>query len=291
MFGFQRICDLAWAAGDSRTRGFLLGATSGRTTLNGEGLQHEDGHSQVMAGLVPNCISYDPTYAGEVAVIIQDGLRRMFYNQEDVYYYITLMNENYQHPKIAAGVHADLLKGLYQLHKSNLPKPKAHIQLLGSGAILNEVVAAAALLAQDFGVAADVWSATSFNLLARDGRSSDRHNMLATTNTKPKLSHVAACLEKTKGPIVAASDYVRLFSEQIRAYLPAGRQYMTLGTDGYGRSDTRTNLRSHFEVDRFHIAYAAVRALVNDDDLAVSVLKQAAKKYSIDPAKPDPFSA
>lgn len=289
MFGFQRIGDLAWAAGDSRARGFLLGATSGRTTLNGEGLQHEDGHSQVMAGLVPNCISYDPTYSGELAIIIQDGLRRMMTEQEDVYYYITVMNENYPHPELPASAAQDVLKGMHLLRKSKLSKAAAHAQLLGSGTILREVEAAAEMLAKDFKVAADIWSATSFNLLARNGRESSRQNLLNPTAKKPAVAHVNKCLDDTKGPIIAASDYVKLFTEQIRAYIP--RPYYTLGTDGFGRSDTRANLRHHFEVDRNHVAYQTVFALVKSGDLDAKALAQAAKKYGIDPNKSDPFFA
>lgn len=288
MFGFQRIGDLAWAAGDSRARGFLLGATSGRTTLNGEGLQHEDGHSQIMAGIVPNCISYDPTYSGELAIIIQDGLRRMLTEQEDVYYYITLMNENYPHPKVDPNQAADILKGMYQLKAAKVSKAKAQAQLLGSGTILREVEAAAEMLAQDFKVAADVWSATSFNLLARDGRETARENLLNPTAKKPRVSHVSNCLAGTQGPIIAASDYVKLFTEQVRAYMP--RAYYTLGTDGFGRSDTRANLRRHFEVDRHHIAYQTVVALVEQGDLDAKQVAVAAKKYGIS-NKADPFFA
>lgn len=288
MFGFQRIGDLAWAAGDSRARGFLLGATSGRTTLNGEGLQHEDGQSQVMAGLIPNCISYDPTYAGELAVIIQDGLRRMLKEQEDVYYYITLMNENYPHPAVPKGSAGDILKGLYLLRKSTVTKPAARAQLLGSGSILREVEAAAVMLAENFNVAADVWSATSFNLLARDGRATARKSLLTQPSGKPVASHIDKCLASTSGPIVAASDYVKLFTEQVRAYMP--RSYHTLGTDGFGRSDTRANLRRHFEVDRNHIAYLTVCALVQQGDLDAKAIRQAIKHYGITD-KQDPFQS
>ena len=292
MFGFQRIGDLAWAAGDSRSRGFLLGATSGRTTLNGEGLQHEDGQSHVMAANVPNCIPYDPTFSGEVAVIIQDGMRRMLSEQEDVYYYVTLMNENYRHPSVPSKSHKDLLKGMYLLRKSEVKKPKAHAQLLGSGSILGEALAAADMLAADHGIAADVWSATSFTLLARDGRHSAREGTLATVGKdkgKKAESHVEKCLSGTKGAIVAASDYVSMFTEQIRAFIPDGRSYTTLGTDGFGRSDTRANLRSHFEVDRYNIAFSTLVALSREGDFEAAKLKKAAKDYGIDPKKPDPF--
>ena len=290
MFGFQRIGDLAWAAGDSRARGFLLGATSGRTTLNGEGLQHEDGHSQIMAGLIPNCVSYDPTYACELTVIIKSGLQRMFANQEDCYFYITLMNENYHHPALPKNAEKDVLAGMYQLTRTALTKPRAQAQLIGSGAILREAETAADMLDNDFGIACNVWSATSFNLLARDGRACERHNLRAAgTGDEPRISHVSACLASTKGPVIAASDYVKLFTEQIRPYVP--RRYATLGTDGYGRSDTRAKLRSHFEVNAEHIAFTTIAELVAAGDLERSELKEAAAKYRIDPAKVDPILA
>ena len=287
MFGFQRIGDLAWAAGDSRARGFLLGGTAGRTTLNGEGLQHEDGHSQIQAGLIPSCISYDPTYHGELAVILQNGLRRMLVDQEDVYYYITLMNENYKHPAVSTKDADDILKGMYLLTKGKVAKPAAHAQLLGSGTILREVEIAADMLAKDFKVNADVWSATSFNLLARDGRKTMRANLLNPKAKKPAVSHIENCLGKTKGPIIAASDYIKLFTEQVRAYMP--RPYYTLGTDGFGRSDTRPNLRQHFEVDRNFIAYQTIFALVQQGELDAKQLDKAAKKYGINAKKLDPF--
>ncbi len=293
MFGFQRVGDLAWAAGDSRARGFLLGGTSGRTTLNGEGLQHEDGHSHILAANIPNCVPYDPTFAGEVAVIIQDGLRRMLSEQEDVYFYVTLMNENYGHPEVPKKRHKDLLKGMYLLRKSEVKKPRARVQLLGSGTILREVMAAADMLGEDHGIAADVWSATSFTLLARDGRAASRGRFLSAGRKKGNgaeaKSHVEALLGPTEGPIVAASDYVQLFCEQVRAYLPEGRRFVALGTDGFGRSDTRANLRSHFEVDRSHIAHAALVALTRDGGFDSAKLGKAAKAYGIDPGKPDPF--
>lgn len=288
IFGMQRIGDLAWAAGDSRARGFLLGGTSGRTTLNGEGLQHEDGHSHIQAGIIPNCVSYDPTYAFEVAVIIQNGLVRMLEEQEDVYYYITLMNENYPHPAMPKGSEEAILKGMHLLRKHEERKPAARAQLLGSGTILREAERAADMLANDFGVAADIWSVTSFNLIARDGRSCERHNL---RNPGPasqrKIPHIEACLAGTKGPVVAASDYVKLFTEQVRPHIP--RRYSTLGTDGFGRSDTRAQLRSHFEVDAQHIAHATVSALVAEGDLKPAALKSAVKKYGIDPNKKDPL--
>ena len=294
MFGFQRIGDLAWAAGDSRARGFLLGATSGRTTLNGEGLQHEDGQSQILASVVPNCQSYDPTYSGELAVIIQDGLKRMLTDKEDTFYYITLMNENYPHPAIKEKDHQNILKGMYLLKSAKVAKAKAHAQLLGSGSILREVEAAADILNKKFNVETNVWSATSFNLLARDGRKVIRENLFNLEkgkSAKAKESHVEACLGKTKGPIIAASDYVRLFTEQIRAYLPEGRRYATLGTDGFGRSDTRENLRYHFEVNRNHIVYVTLANLALEGKFEVSKLKQVAKTYDISANKIDPFVA
>ena len=292
MFGFQRVGDLAWAAGDSRARGFLLGATSGRTTLNGEGLQHEDGHSQVLASVVPNCVSYDPTYAGELAVIIQHGLQRMVADKEDVYFYITLMNENYPHPEVTAAQHEDLLKGMYLRHQHKVSKAAGEVQLLGSGSILREVEAAAELLASEHKVASKVWSATSFNLLARDGRATTRRNLLNQGGKgAPEQSHAQRCLEDTKGPIIAASDYVKLFTEQLRAYLPEGRRYSTLGTDGFGRSDTRANLRRHFEVSREHIAYAALASLAQDGKYDAAKLRKAAKAYGIDASQGDPIQA
>ena len=288
MFGFQRVGDFAWAAGDMRARGFLIGATSGRTTLNGEGLQHEDGHSQIQAQLIPNCRSYDPTYACELAVILQDGMRRICEKAEDAFYYITVTNENYAHPALPAGAEADILRGLYRLRPSDLKKPKARAQLLGSGAILREAVAAAEMLAADFGVAADVWSATSFNELARDGQDCARWNLLHP-GEKPRLSHVEKSLAPTKGPVVAATDYVRLFADQIRAFVP--RRYMVLGADGFGRSDTREKLRAHFEIDRRHIALAALSALAADGDLPAQKAREAIRKYQIDPARGNPLHA
>ncbi len=281
MFGFQRIGDLAWAAGDSRARGFLLGGTAGRTTLNGEGLQHQDGHSHVMAGLIPNCISYDPTFAYEVAVIIQDGLRRMFAEQEDVYYYITLMNENYKQPQMPKGVEEGIKKGMYLFQEG--PKHKHKVQLLGSGAIFQEVMKAQALLAKDFDISADIWSVTSFNELGREGRDVARSNLL--NPGQEKKSFVETTLEKTKGPVIACTDYVKQLSEQIRDFIP--KSYFCLGTDGFGRSDSRENLRRYFEVDQYHIAYAAIKSLVDDGELEASVAIAAKKKLNIED-KPNP---
>ena len=286
MFGFQRIGDLAWAAGDMRARGFLLGGTSGRTTLNGEGLQHEDGHSQIHAQLVPNCMSYDPSYSGELAVIIQNGLYRMLEKREDVYYYITLLNENYHHPALPKGAEENVLRGLYLLQKNIDKKAKAKVRLLGSGAILGEALEAAKMLADDFGIAADIYSATSFNLLARDGQDCARWNLLHP-DKKPRPSHVEKLLGGDNSPVVAATDYVKMFADQIREFVPA--HYVTLGTDGFGRSDTRQNLRRHFEVDRHHIAYVAIAALVADKKLDTKTAKAALKKYNINPDAANPL--
>jgi pyruvate dehydrogenase E1 component len=293
MFGFQRVGDLAWAAADSRTRGFLLGGTSGRTTLNGEGLQHEDGHSQVFASFIPNCVSYDPTYGYEVAVIIQDGLRRMYHNQEDVYYYITLLNENYRHPDMPKGAEAGILRGMYLLHDASAGSAQARkkealtVQLMGSGAILREVEAAAELLAADWGVSADVWSATSFNQLRRDGIDTERWNLLHPED-EPRLSYVEQCLNERSGPVIAASDYIRTFADQIRPYVK--RRYVTLGTDGFGRSDLRRKLREFFEVNRYYVTLAALKALADDGAIPAKTVSEAIKKYGIDPAKPNPVT-
>jgi len=284
MFGMQRTMDLVWAAGDQRARGFLVGGTAGRTTLNGEGLQHEDGHSQVFSGTVPNCISYDPTFAYEVAVIVQDGLRRMVTEQEDVFYYLTVMNENYEHPAMPADAAASILKGMYQFRKgaaSNGPR----VQLLGSGTIFMEAIAAADLLKKDWGVEADLWSCPSFNELARDGQDCVRWNLLHPTE-KPRVPHVSACLAETRGPIIAATDYIRVFAEQIRALVP--RHYTVLGTDGFGRSDTREKLRHFFEVDRYWITLAALTALAEEGAVKKEKLAEAIAKYSLDPNKPNP---
>ena len=283
MFGFQRIGDLAWAAGDSRCRGFLLGATAGRTTLNGEGLQHQDGHSHIMANLIPNCISYDPTFAYELAVIIHYGLERMYVNQEDVYFYITLMNENYFHPALPEAAIEGIKKGMYLFKQGSEQKVK--VQLLGSGTIFNEILAAQQLLAQDFKISADVWSVTSFNELRKEGLTIERANRLATDSAK-QVTYVEQCLAKTQGPIIAATDYVKLFADQIRNFVP--RTYITLGTDGFGRSDTRATLRKHFEVDRYHIAYSAIKALVEDGQLASAYTKKAWEKYIGNVQQQDP---
>ncbi|HEY9085023.1 MAG TPA: pyruvate dehydrogenase (acetyl-transferring), homodimeric type [Candidatus Tyrphobacter sp.] len=286
MFGFQRVGDLAWAAGDSRTRGFLLGGTSGRTTLNGEGLQHEDGSSQVVASVVPNCRSYDPTFGYELAVIIQEGLRRMLVDQEDVYYYITLLNENYAHPQMPDGVAGGILRGMYLLRDGGAAQ-SPRVQLFGSGAILREVIAGADLLEQDWGVKSDVWSVTSFNELQRDGVDAHRWNMLHPKAT-PKPSFVEQSLEGRIGPGIAATDYVRTFAEQIRPFV--GRRYTTLGTDGFGRSDLRRQLRAFFEVDRHYIALAALKSLVDEGAIPAQSVEAALAKYEIDPSKPNPIT-
>ena len=284
MFGFQRVGDLIWAAGDMQARGFLIGATSGRTTLNGEGLQHEDGHSQIMAGNLPNCVSYDPTFSYELMVILQDGMQRMFKKQENVFYYITTMNENYSHPGLSKGQEKDIIKGMYLFQKAK--KGKTKVQLLGSGSILREVIAAADLLEKEFKVQADIWSCPSFNELKRDGDEVSRWNLLHP-DKKPRKCHVTQCLENTEGPVVAATDYVKLFADQIRAYVP--KSYTVLGTDGFGRSDSREALRKHFEVDRYFITVAVLNALVGEDTISVKTVKAAIKKYGIDTEKINPL--
>ena len=288
MFGLQRIGDLAWAAGDMRARGFLIGGTAGRTTLNGEGLQHEDGHSHVFASAIPNCVPYDPTFAHEVAVIIHDGLRRMVGNQEDVYYYITVMNENYAHPGIKPGQEEGILKGLYLLNEGGKSN-KLRVQLLGSGTILREVIAAADLLRDDWKVDADVWSAPSFTLLARDGQDVERWNMLHPADAQHK-GHFEQSMEGTDGPIVVSTDYMRTYAEQVRAFVPKGRSYKVLGTDGYGRSDTRAKLREFFEVDRHYVTVAALKSLADEGKIQPSVVAEAIAKYGINPEKPNPVT-
>lgn len=285
MFGLQRTFDLVWAAGDQRARGFLIGGTAGRTTLNGEGLQHEDGHSLILANLVPNCISYDPTFQYEVAVIAQDGMRRMFQEQEDVFYYITVMNENYEHPEMPAGAEADIIKGMYAFKKGG--EGQLRVQLLGSGTIFREVIAAAELLKRDWGVEADIWGCPSFNELARDGQDAARWNLLHPLD-EPRLSHVEQKLGGTTGPVIAATDYIKLFAEQIRPFVK--RTYVTLGTDGFGRSDTREALRHHFEVDRHWVTLAALKALADDGKIDRDKVAAALLKYNLDPAKPNPLT-
>ena len=290
MFGFQRVGDLAWAAGDQRARGFLLGGTAGRTTLNGEGLQHEDGHSHMLSATIPNCISYDPTFAYELAVIVQDGMRRMYQNQEDVYYYLTVMNENYAHPAMPKGAEEGIIKGMYRLSGSKLSGAKGskktpQIQLLGSGTILREVIAAQQLLADDFGVAADVWSCPSFTELRREGLSVSRWNMLHP-DKKPREPYVSQCLDRATGPVVAATDYMKMFADQIRQFIH--KPYVVLGTDGFGRSDTREKLREFFEVDRRYIAVAALKALSDEGTIDSKKVAEAISKYGLDPDKPEP---
>jgi pyruvate dehydrogenase E1 component len=286
MFGIQRTGDLWWAAGDSRSRGFLLGGTSGRTTLNGEGLQHEDGHSHIATAQIPNCMSYDPTFGYELAVIMHDGLRRMYQEQEDIYYYISVMNENYEHPAMPEGSEAGILKGMYRFRQGGAGKGP-RVQLLGSGSILREVIAAADLLKKDWGVEADIWSCPSFTLLARDGNECARLNLLHPTKP-PRSCHVTECLKGTQGPVIASTDYVRAFAEQIRPFVP--RRYIVLGTDGFGRSDTREKLRHFFEVDRHWVTLASLAALAEDGATEREKVADAIKKYGIDPEKPNPLS-
>jgi pyruvate dehydrogenase E1 component len=285
MFGFQRIGDLAWAAGDSRARGFLLGATAGRTTLNGEGLQHEDGHSQLMAAMIPNCVSYDPTFSYELAVIMQDGLKRMVENQEDVFYYITLMNENYSHPEMPKGVEGDIIKGMYPFSTSKVKGEK--VQLMGSGVILREVIEAQKILENDYGVSADVWSVTSFNELRKDALEIDRWNRM-NPDKPQKESHITKHLKKAEGPIIASTDYMKSFAEQIAVFLP--HKFVALGTDGFGRSDSRENLRQFFEVDRHYVVVATLKALSDEGKIKSSIVTDAIKKFKLDPNKPNPVT-
>ena len=287
MFGFQRIGDLAWAAGDSRAKGFLIGGTAGRTTLNGEGLQHEDGHSHLLASTIPNCRSYDPTYGYELAVIIREGARRMMEEQENVYYYLTVMNEAYTQPAMpkGKGVEDGIMRGMYLLDSTGKPGD-LHVQLMGSGTILREVREAAAILKSDFGVSADIWSVTSFNELRRDGLAVERDNRLHPTR-KPKTSFVEQCLDKRQGPVIAATDYMKLYADQIRQWVPA--PYKVLGTDGFGRSDSRRKLRHFFEVDRHWVAYTALSALVEQGKLKPKVLTDALKAFGLDADKPNPL--
>jgi len=287
MFGFQRVGDLIWAAGDMRSRGFLLGGTAGRTTLNGEGLQHQDGHSHIQASLIPNCVSYDPTFAYEVAVIIHDGMRRMYAEQEDVFYYLTVMNENYAHPSMPQGAEAGIIKGMYLLSESKAKAKAPKVQLMGSGTILREVIAAAELLEKDFGVASDVWSVTSFNELRREGLDCERWNMLHP-EAKRRASYVEQCLLSRSGPVIAATDYIKAYADQIRPYIPG--RYKVLGTDGFGRSDTRKKLRHFFEVDRYYVAVAALKALVDEGSIDAKVVSKAIKLYNINPDKPNPVT-
>ena len=286
MFGYQRVGDLVWAAADSRTRGFMLGGTAGRTTLNGEGLQHEDGHSHVLFSVVPNCRAYDPAFGYEVAVIIQDGLRRMVAEHEDVFYYLTLMNENYHHPAMPEGAAEGILRGMYRLREGKASKRKKapRVQLLGSGTILNEVLAAAELLESDFGVAADVWSVTSFTELRRDGIEVERWNMLHPVEDA-RRSYVSEQLEG-RGPVVASTDYIRAFADQIRQWVPG--RYRVLGTDGFGRSDSRAALRRFFEVNRHYVAVAALKELADEGQVEPGRVQEAIERYEIDADAPMP---
>ncbi|MCH2187990.1 pyruvate dehydrogenase (acetyl-transferring), homodimeric type, partial [Myxococcota bacterium] len=291
MFGFQRIGDLAWLAGDARARGFLLGGTSGRTTLNGEGLQHQDGHSHVQSALIPSCVSYDPAYAYELAVIIREGLRRMLAEQENVFYYITVMNEKYPQPPMPEGVESGILSGLYRVRKAGAvdgDSSAPRVQLFGSGALLPEVISAADVLAQDFGVRADVWSVTSYTELARDGAEADRWNRL-NPNEKPRRGYLAEQLDEYPGPVVAVTDYVRAHAEQIRGYV--GRSYTVLGTDGWGRSDTRDRLRRFFEVDQGSTVVAVLHALSEAGQMDRKRVAEAIEKYGIDGHAPPPMSS
>jgi pyruvate dehydrogenase E1 component len=288
MFGFQRIGDLAWAAGDMQARGFLLGGTSGRTTLNGEGLQHEDGHSHILAGTIPNCVSYDPTFAHEVGVILHHGLKRMVEQQDNVYYYITLLNENYPMPGLKPGTEDQIIKGMYLLQEGPARTPR--VNLLGSGTILRESIAAQALLEQDWGVSANVWSCPSFNELARDGQDCDRWNLLHPAD-EPRLPFVTQQLGAHAGPVVASTDYMKNYAEQIRAFIPKGRVYKVLGTDGFGRSDFRSKLREHFEVNRHYIAVAALKALAEEGTVPAAKVAEAIAKYGIKVDKVNPLVA
>lgn len=294
MFGFQRVGDLAWAAGDMLARGFLVGGTSGRTTLNGEGLQHQDGHSQIFAGFIPNCKSYDPTYAYEIAVIFHDGLKRMYQQNEDIFYYITTLNENYSMPAMPEGAEEGIIKGMYKLSEAE-GKGDHRVQLMGCGSILREVIAGAELLKNDWNIDADIWSTPSLNEVARDGAETERWNMLHPDD-KPKKSWVEQCLENTEGPVIASTDYVRSYADQIRAYVPG--DFHVLGTDGFGRSDSREALRKHFEVDRNYVVIAALNALAKQQKSSKSKKKittktvlEAMKKYNIDPDKTNPLYA
>jgi pyruvate dehydrogenase E1 component len=285
MFGYQRVGDLVWAAADSRTRGFMLGGTAGRTTLNGEGLQHEDGHSHVLFSVVPNCRAYDPAFGYEVAVIIQDGLRRMLVEQEDIFYYLTLMNENYHHPAMPSGAEQGILRGIYRLATGSGRRGAPRVQLLGSGTILREVMEAAALLESEFGVAADVWSVTSFTELRRDGIEIERWNMLHP-GAEQREAYVTSSLEAL--PTVAATDYIRGYPDLIRQWVPG--PYRVLGTDGFGRSDYRRALRRFFEIDRHHVVVAALKELADAGKIEPSIVAGAIQRFDIDPESPIPTS-
>jgi pyruvate dehydrogenase E1 component len=289
MFGFQRVGDMVWAAGDSQARGFLVGGTAGRTTLNGEGLQHQDGHTHSHFGTVPNCITYDPTYGYELAVIVQDGMRRMYGEQENVFYYLTVMNENYVQPAMPEGVEEGIIKGIYKLDTvTPKGKAKANVRLLGSGTILLQVRKAAEILAEQFGISSDVYSVTSFNELAREGQDCDRFNML-NPEAPVQKAHVTKVLEDGTGPVIAATDYIKSYTDQIRAYVPAS--YKVLGTDGFGRSDSRPNLRRHFEVDHNYVVLGALSELARSGDIKASVVTKAIADLGIDADKINPLYA
>lgn len=289
MFGFQRVGDLAWAAGDMQARGFLLGGTAGRTTLNGEGLQHEDGHSHIQSSLIPNCVSYDPTFGHELAVIIQDGLKRMVENQENVFYYITVMNENYPQPGLKPGDEEGIIRGMYKFKSTD--QASLRVQLMGSGTILREVLAAQDLLKQDWDVGSDAWSVTSFTELRRDGMDCERYSLLHPEDTDAPLPYVTQQLQNTEGPIVVSTDYMKAYGDQIRPFVPQGRNLKVLGADGYGRSDFRYKLREHFEIDRHFVVLAALRSLADEGKIPLSKVAEAIRKYDINPDKANPHHA
>jgi pyruvate dehydrogenase E1 component len=284
MFGFQRIGDLAWASGDSQARGFLIGATAGRTTLNGEGLQHQDGHSLILANTVPNCKSYDATYSYELAVIVQDGIKTMFEDKENCFYYLTTMNENYVQPEMPEGAEEGIVKGMYKLTEAG--KAEHKVTLMGAGTILNEVIAAAAILKENYSVEADIWSLTSVNELVREGQAVDRWNLLHPTD-KPQQSYISAQLGDSEAPVVAATDYMKGYAEQMRAYIK--QPFHVLGTDGFGRSDSRAALRHFFEVDRYFIVISALKALADKGEIKPAVVKKAIAEFGIDPDKSNPL--
>jgi pyruvate dehydrogenase E1 component len=285
MFGFQRVGDFIWAAGDSQARGFLVGGTAGRTTLAGEGLQHQDGHSQLLSTTVPNCVSYDPAFAYELAVVVQDGLRRMFTAQEDVFFYITCMNENYAHPAMPKDAQAGILKGMYLLQAGG--RGKVRVNLLGSGTILREVMTAAEILERDYGVPADIFSVPSYSELRREALDVERRNLLHP-DQPAEPTYVRKCIGERTGPFIAASDYMKIVPDQIRQWVPG--RFIVLGTDGYGRSDSRAQLRRHFEVDAQHIVLASLRALADEGKLDVATVKSCMKKFDIDPERPNPVT-
>jgi pyruvate dehydrogenase E1 component len=285
MFGFQRVGDFIWAGGDSQARGFLVGGTAGRTTLAGEGLQHQDGHSQLVSTTVPNCVAYDPAFAYELAVVVQDGLRRMFAKQEDVFFYITVMNENYAHPAMPKNAEQGILKGMYLLQAGG--RGKVRVNLLGSGTILREVMTAAEILERDYGVPSDIFSVTSYSELRREALDIERRNMLHPEQPAQQ-PYVRQLLGDRTGPFIAASDYMKIVPDQVRQWVPG--RFIVLGTDGYGRSDSRAQLRRHFEVDAHHIVLASLRALADEGKLDIATVKSAMKKFDIDPERPNPVT-